>query len=333
LKDTAPRQELEVLCCRWLGEQKQNLADGDTLNAAASILTFIPANMASASPILRAAKKRKTFGLLAIMSQPFARKSMNAWANRFLDDWVDRRGWRGRKPAHSFGARDELAEAHCLVAVIQRSPERRAACVVRLLQLFDATWSALPAAAPVFHPAYWGKHWPRLLQMLRLGGHSRVAKSWLVARVRLVSEIFHASGQIVSNFMNSGELSFLRSSIIDAIAHGDSFLANNAVYVLPSLARMTIDETEAAAIGAALKAAVDDIRIGVAHSAAFSAGYIRHYSRYKMMRPELVGCARWAENLLQKDPLAIIQRQLEFGRAKGTRYGQKVDSDEVGTAP
>jgi hypothetical protein len=326
LLDTAPRGELRKLCRAWLKRTDLDLSDDDTLRAAVSLLAALPENAASAPTLMRAAKQKPSLGLVVGVLQPNARPSMRRWANSLLDAWVDRRAWKEKKTWRSLGSRDDVIEAHCLVSVVRRSPERREACLSRLLQLFDASWDTLPAVGEVLHPTYWGHHWSSLLEVLRVGGHARVPKSWLLARIQLVADALNADAHTRTHLINSRDLTFLRSAVIDAIAHGDSVLANNAVYVLPPLARWTKDAAELAAVRTALLAAAEDIRIGVAHGAAFTAGYVHALSEYERLDANLVQVARGMANKFKTDSLAIVRRQAVFGRAKGALHGAQGES-------
>lgn len=326
LLDTAPRTAVHELSRQWLIRAELDLSDRDTLAAAVSLLAALPPKVARAPSVMRAAKLNPTCEILVNVLQSRQRGSMRVWAEAEIDRWVDRRGWQEQKQFRSLGSRDDVAEAHCLVSVIKRSGERREVCVARLLELFDITWDTLAAIGEILQPTYWPGRWGSLLQILRVGGHARVANSWLLARLRLTLDALNAGGKGRRCLLESSELAFLRSGVVDAIAHGDAILANNAVYVLPALARWTRDPGEVAAIRAALVAASDDIRIGVAHGAAFTTGYIEAISRYETLPSELVVLARRLAARHATDNLAVIRRQLEFGRAKGTLHGEQAQA-------
>jgi hypothetical protein len=118
-------------------------------------------------------------------------------------------------------------------------------------------------------------------------------------------------------------LGFLRSALVDAVASGDGILANNAVYGLTALARRTEAQVDAAAVAAALRAAADDVRIGVAHGAAFVAHYLLAYGAVHSLHPQVLEVAEEVSRQVSTDPLAIVRRQAEFGSKQGARDAEK----------
>jgi hypothetical protein len=319
----APRAEINRLCEHWVGSPTRNYNDRSVLLAAASILVAIPELNLRARRLTQAIRQHGTLDLWWILAERGGNTAIEKWGRSALDDWASRRGWSAKRTSRSVGPHDEITEARCLVSVVRRSVQHRKECTCRLLELVEVTWHVLPELGPILHPDYWGGNWERLLQQLSLGGHTRVAKTWLVARVQLTSEMLDVDGPIRENLMQSEELAFMRWVVIDGIAHGDSVLANNATYVLTKLARRTTSAVEVRVLASALTAAAEDIRVGVAHGAAFAAAYLVAIARYEAIDPHLVQTAKGLERQLRQDSLAVIHRQLEFGRVKGERHGRE----------
>lgn len=320
LFDTAPRGPIRRLAMRWLRSPRLDLKDDDTLRAATSIATSIATRVPREVAVFNAIKRRPTLGLMSIVLSSETRKSIHGWGMVRFEHWVDREGWKSSRRARSLGPSDDVEETECLVSLIQKRSSRTAVCIDRIFGLIDRTWSVLPALAPILHPQFWQERWHRLLSVLRVGGHARAPKSWLLARVQLVKDVFFVPDEIRQHFVASQELRFLRLCIIDAIGHGDDKLANNAIYVLPSLAWRISASDEANAIANALVAAANDIRIGVVHGAAFAAAYIATLARSNRVDARVVRAAKDVEALLRRDPLAIVRRQVVFGRAKAATH-------------
>jgi hypothetical protein len=187
------------------------------------------------------------------------------------------------------------------------------------------SWKGLSDLAPVLRTRYWTAHgWQALGDVLRIGGHRGKTASWRLQRVKLVIDALDddESSQTIFDDSQFG-MGFLRSAIVDAVASGDGILANNAVYGLTALARRTEKEVDAAAVAAALRAAADDVRIGVAHGAAFVAHYLLAYRAIHHVHPQVIEVAEEVGRLMSADPLAIVQRQAEFGSKQGTRDAAK----------
>jgi hypothetical protein len=324
LLDFAPKREIQRLAGSWLRTASKTLSDNGVLRVAAGLLTSFPSlgSTATARKVIRAARKKPGIALLGVIVRAASGRGIEppTWANAAIEAWVDRKGWRSSKNRRTLGPGSYVAEARCLVSIVKSSPKRHRVCVDRLLQLTDSTWSVLPELASILRPEFWGSRWPALLRLLRVGGHARQSKSWLVQRVRLVAEVLSSDATNRSHFMQSDDLAFLRSAVIDGIAHGDANLANHAVYLLPFLARFGVNESERSAVAFALTSAADDIRIGVAHGAAFSAAYIIESARHEPVSTDLLAEAHKVRAKLTNDSLAVVRRQLEFGRAKAIRH-------------
>jgi hypothetical protein len=109
----------------------------------------------------------------------------------------------------------------------------------------------------------------------------------------------------------------------------DSWVAGRLEYealpgrrpIIHAKARQLLAEYPALVVGASLTD--PDIHIGVAHGAAFSAAYLLEIARFEAIDKRLVQQAARIRSKLAKDPLAVVRRQLQFGRASGRRHGKR----------
>ena len=193
-------------------------------------------------------------------------------------------------------------------AQVSESDKEQIAALAELTR----SWKNLHALAPVLHPKYWtAEGWQSLGEVLHVGGHRGKAASWRLARVKLVIDALDEDESSHTIYEPQGGLAFLRSAIIDGIASGDGILANHAVYGLSALARKTQTHVDDAAVAAALRAAADDVRIGVAHGAAFVAHYLLAYGAAQVVDPQVLAAAEAVRHQLSDDPMAVVRRQAD----------------------
>jgi hypothetical protein len=323
LMDFGPKTELLRLTRAWIAAASERLNDRSVVAVGAGLLTAFPtlSTAKGARKILREARRDPDVHLLGVVIRAAENNGEPppAWALVALTEWAKREGWRDKRRQRTTGPGRDVAEASCLVALVKHTTQARRKSVARLLQLAVATWSVLPELAPILRPEIWADRWGTLLRILHLGGHSRLPKSWLLNRVRLVTEVMNGDQLVRAHFMRSAELSFMRTAIIDGLAHGDSSLANHAVYLLPQLCQFSTNEAELAAVAAAISSAADDMRIGVTHGAAFAAAYITEIGRHEQLNRRVVEVAKSTHDKLRRDILAVVRRQSEFGRVKAIR--------------
>lgn len=327
LLDLGPKTALQRLARSWISTASETLSDAAVVRVAVGLITSFPALNSSpaARKILREARRDPDVHLLGIIARAATNNgtATPAWALAAITKWATHEGWRNSKKHKTIGPGRDIAEARCLVSLIKHTPQARRKSLQRLLQLAESTWSVLPELAPILQPAVWQDEWASLVRVLRVGGHSRLPKSWLLQRIRLASEVLNGDEPVRTHFMHSSELGFLRSAIVDGLAHGDSILANQAVYLLPLLCRHSTDHAEVAAIASAMFAAANDVRISVAHGAAFAAAYICETSRREQVSDDVLTVAQSTNAKLKLDPLAVVRRQSSFGRAKAIRHRRK----------
>ncbi len=166
--------------------------------------------------------------------------------------------------------------------------------------------------------------------MLRVGGHRGKPGSWLVARLNLVLAALRNETARPSLFDDSPDgLGFLRRTVVDALGSGDGVLANHAAYGLASLSLHVESDEEAEAIAVALVAAADDVRINVAHGAAFGAHFLIEQAKQQTVHERIRAASEEVVTELKDDPLAAVQRQAQFGKARGQQPAGQMEWDDV----
>lgn len=180
------------------------------------------------------------------------------------------------------------------------------------------SWKGLVELAPGLRPDIWSKEaWDDLRALLRVGGHRGKSASWMLARVKVAVDALDYEEPRRTLFDDSSSgLGFLRAALVEAVGVGDGLLANHAVYGLAKLARHTERDADADAIACALRAAADDVRIDVVHGAGFVACYLREYGKQRSLHPVILEAVNDVAAALADDPLAIVERQCEFGTKK-----------------
>lgn len=311
--------DVQKITRAWLRGHRSKLAEGDCSTAALALFGVLEGPRPCLDVVeeeLRARQTRREYPSLRklLIAAAGPRDStLRSWAAGELEAWAEKRGWRKPRRIRSFGTLDENTEAQALVLVLQRRPDLSKRCTPRLLELMDVTWDVLDDLGPILSPEVWGKDWGVLVERLIAGGHRRDANSWQVGRLRLLTRSAYQSKQ---RFVLPEELRFLVWAAADAVGHGDSSVANNAVYALCSVGRYIEREDHSIAVCSALRSAADDVRVDVAHGAAFAAGYLSTLGKKGHVHASVLDCTRELTRALSDDPSAKISRQLQFGRAK-----------------
>lgn len=220
----------------------------------------------------------------------------------------------------------------CCMRFLEDTRETAAA---RLLDLLTAAPIQLSLLAPIFHPSFWGRAWPELLDLIfesagGIGGarpsgdsfmdisgkpteHQMGAMSLLANHAKMVER-----SELVADTQIQAALEPLKTAATLLLSDERMSVAFEAAKAIVPLAELAADEHELQRHTRALRRMARDTRVSVRAVAAYGAARLVHLAKHEQMR-------RTASEISQQladDPNALLKSSEQLGRLEA-EYNQR----------
>lgn len=328
---TPREQKILEFALRWLEQvSSQDLNDSEFAPLVGVLSEIADVPTAFSEPLDRAIAYLQVQGEpeLWLLAAEGENETLQQVGRSRLLDWYQQENF-GSLADGSIFARSHTREVEAILWAAREQKEPLSSSAEDwILNAVRHSWRSLPPLGKALARASWSaRGWQELGSLLRYGSvDAQRNEEWKYCRIELLATHFTAERYAPKTGDGDDELlTVLKKVALDAIFEGDWYQANRAIYLLPDIA----EEAQGAEIDAvilALRRAADDLRIEVAHGAAYGASLLRH--REAELPRQIFEAVVEVDEKLKSDSCAIIQRQRQYGEAIGRRGKASVDSGE-----